>query len=243
VARAKSRHGWLFRPWYGGRSGARRLVRDREVHDGPRRIRRRPNKPAPAVARTEEAGEGEKPRDGRLISRERSHSRGWQAVERSRSRIRRRTSGRRSATVEGRKPRPATRARDHGEAEAQEGQVGHWLLNVAQWRGPTHAWTEALKANNGVTPDDPRKRRSRLLAPPPRKGDARPAGGKPGGHAGGDELPGLRARNEPLKGEPQERHLPENGRTAEGGRSRREVEKTCGRHRSWQDGSCRQIPG
>jgi hypothetical protein len=91
--------------------------------------------------------------------------------------------------------------------------------------------------------EDPRKRRSRLLAPPPRKGDARPAGGKSRGHAGGDELPGLRERHEPLKGRPQERHLPENGRTAEGGRSRREVEKTCGRHRSWQGGTCWQIPG
>jgi hypothetical protein len=146
-------------------------------------------------------------------------------------------------TVEGRKPRPAAQDEDHGEAEAQEGQVGRWLLNVAQRRGPILARTEALKTNKGVTPDHPRKWRSRLLAPPPRKGDARPAGGKSRGHAGGDELPGLSERHEPLKGEPQERHLPENGRTAEGGRSRREVEKTCGRHRSWQGGTCWRIPG
>jgi len=75
-------------------------------------------------------------------------------------------------------------------------------------------------------PSNPRKRRTSLLAPPPRRVDAQPAGATSRGHADGDEPPGLRERHEPLKGEPQERHLSENGRTAGSGRSRREVGKT-----------------
>jgi hypothetical protein len=56
---------------HGPREGARRA----EVK------RRKPRKPAPVTLQTEEAVEGEEPRDGTVLSRERVGSSVWQAVE------------------------------------------------------------------------------------------------------------------------------------------------------------------
>jgi len=44
----------------------------------------------------------------------------------------------------GAEARPDLAGADHGEAEAQEGQVGRRTLNVARWRGPILVWTKAL---------------------------------------------------------------------------------------------------
>jgi len=40
--------------------------------------------------------------------------------------------------------RPGFAGADHGEAKAQEGQVGRRSLNVIRWRGPILVWTKAL---------------------------------------------------------------------------------------------------
>ena len=41
---------------------------------------------------------------------------------------------------------------NHEEAEAQEGQVGRWLLNVAPRRGPILAWRNALRTKKECLP-------------------------------------------------------------------------------------------
>jgi len=51
---------------------------------------------------------------------------------------------------------PRTAGVDHGEAQAQEGQVGRWSLNVALRRGPILAWMKTLKTNKDATPGHPR---------------------------------------------------------------------------------------
>lgn len=108
----------------------------------------------------------------------------------------------------------------HEEAEAHEGWVGRQSLTVAWRRGSTLARTKALKTANGAARNFLGHRQHALLAPPPRTEDAQPAGGTSGGQAGDDESPGLRERSKSLKGESQERHLSENGRTAKGRGSR-----------------------
>jgi len=45
---------------------------------------------------------------------------------------------------------PSGPGKDHEEAQAQEGQVGRWLLIVAQRRRPILARTEALKTMIGA---------------------------------------------------------------------------------------------
>jgi len=88
------------------------------------------HKPAPDVVITVELFEGEKPRDGTFLSRERMDSSGEQAVERSVWEIRRRTTQVPSGTVVGVEAPLLGWSEDHEEAEAQEGQVEHQALTV-----------------------------------------------------------------------------------------------------------------
>jgi hypothetical protein len=62
---------------------AKRASRSREGHGQSRSRVARPVRPAVRSPQTGEAGEGEKPCDGRFLSRERGRSRERQAVERS----------------------------------------------------------------------------------------------------------------------------------------------------------------
>jgi hypothetical protein len=132
------------------------------------------------------------------------------------------SDGRLFVKLDGRGARatPAHRDADHEEAKTQEGQVGRRIHeNVAATQTDSREEKDPVD-DEADGPKRPRRRPSRPWIPRPRIGGSRPAGATSRGNVDGDEPSELRVRIKPLKGEPQERHPPENGGPAERGRSR-----------------------
>lgn len=104
-----------------------------------------------------------------------------------------------------------------GRLKTRRGRSVTRSLIMREKRGPILAWTKALKMTKGAVLMILGDSRRALGGFFPRKEWANSRGETSRGHVGGDEPSKLRVRTKPLKDEPHERHLPENGRTGERG--------------------------
>jgi hypothetical protein len=96
--------------------------------------------------------------------------------------------------------RPGRWGENHEEAKAQEGQVGHRDANRGLMTQIDFHADQSPEDEERRQPVRPRGRAGAPQGPRLGRGEANQRGATSRGHAGGDELSGLRGWKKPLKG-------------------------------------------